>query len=199
VAKQRVRIAVLAGGLGSRLGGAKASAALVGRPLIAHVVEAARATGLPVVVLAKRDTPLPPLEAELVLEPDQPRHPLTGLVAALRALPDDEEAIVATGCDTPFVGARLLLALASRQGAAAPRCGGTLQPLPARYPRSALGALEDALAARRPLTAALAALRPEVVEEAELATLGDPDRLLFNVNDAAGLSEAERLALSDRP
>ncbi len=197
MAKRRVRIAVLAGGRGSRLGGAKATAPLAGRPLLAHVLDAALATGLPVMVLAKRDTPLPPIDAELVIEPDEPRHPLTGLVAALRALPaEDEHALVAAGCDTPFLGARLLLALAARDGAAAPSCGGTPQPLPARYPRAALGAIEAALAARQSLTAALTALGPEVIEERELALLGEPSRMLFNVNDAAGLREAERLAVS---
>jgi molybdenum cofactor guanylyltransferase len=192
-----VRIAVLAGGRGSRLDGEKARALLAGRPLIAHVLDAALATGLPVMVVAKRGTPLPALEAELVLEPDEPFHPLTGVLAALRALPQTgDQAIVATGCDTPFVQARLLLALAARDGAAASRLAGKLQPLPAHYPRAALPALERELAARRPLTAALAALEPAVIEEHELARIGDPRRLLFNVNDAAGLREADRLAVS---
>ncbi len=195
-----MRIALLAGGRGSRLGGAKATASLAGRPLITHVLDAALATGLPVMVLAKRDTPLPPLDAELMLEPDEPRHPLTGLIAALRALPEGEDqAIVAAGCDTPFIGTRLLLALAARDGAAAFSCAGRIQPLPARYPHSALGALERALAQQRPLTATLQALQPEVIAEDELTALGAPGTLLFNVNDAAGLREAERLAVTQRP
>ena len=66
--------AVLAGGAGSRLGGAKAMALLDGRPLIAHVLAAVRAGGLEPVVVAKADSPLPPLDCPVVFEPAQPRR-----------------------------------------------------------------------------------------------------------------------------
>ena len=77
---------VLAGGLGRRLGGDKAIVELEGRPLVRYPVEALHELCDDVVVVAKRDTMLPPLAgaAELWIEPDEPRHPLTGVAHALR-------------------------------------------------------------------------------------------------------------------
>jgi molybdenum cofactor guanylyltransferase len=195
VAKRGVRIAVLAGGRGSRLGGAKPNAELAGRPLIAHVLAAAEQTGLPITVVAKRDTPLPALRVPLLVEPDEPRHPLAGVIAALRS-DEQPDAILAVGCDTPFVTAPLLRALASLDGAAALQLGERLQPLPARYPRAALGPLQAALEGAMPLRETLAALRPHVLGEEQVRGFGDPHLLCFNVNDAAGLREAERLLSS---
>ena len=68
-------VAVLAGGRGSRLGGAKATALLAGEPLIAHVLRAA--AGFETVVVAKRATPLPAVDVPVWIEPDEPFHPLT--------------------------------------------------------------------------------------------------------------------------
>ncbi|HEX6711829.1 MAG TPA: NTP transferase domain-containing protein, partial [Thermoleophilaceae bacterium] len=50
---------VLAGGLGRRMGAPKATAMLVGRPLIAYPLDALGAVTDRVVVVAKRDTELP--------------------------------------------------------------------------------------------------------------------------------------------
>ena len=54
-----VTAAVLAGGLGSRIGGDKALVQLAGRPLISYPLAAAQAAGLDAVVVAKRSTSLP--------------------------------------------------------------------------------------------------------------------------------------------
>ena len=53
---------VLAGGLGSRIGGDKALVQLGGRPLITYPLAAAEAAGLDAVVVAKRTTKLPALD-----------------------------------------------------------------------------------------------------------------------------------------
>ncbi len=192
--KPAVLAAVLAGGSGSRLGGEKAAARLGGRPLVSYPLGDAAAAGLPVVVVAKADTALPPLEAEVVLEPAQPRHPLCGLLAALRhAEARGAGAVLALPCDTPFLGAELIGWMAAQGGALALRAGGRLHALPARCPTSALATLETQLDAMGPLHAALGELAPRVVEEPELARFGDPRRLLLNVNDAADLRRAEAL------
>lgn len=191
--KPGVRVAVLAGGRGSRLGGAKAGALLGGRPMVAHVLDAALASGLPVLVVAKPSSVLPPLDVEVVREPEEPRHPLAGVLAALRSLPeeDSDAAVVAVGCDMPFLTAPLLAWLASSDGAVALRSGGYLQPLPARYPRAALESLEQSLRGRRRLRDAFCALGPRILEERRLAAFGDPRRLCFSVNDARDLRTAE--------
>src|ERR1700686_5566856 len=97
---------VLAGGRGSRLGGAKAGVLLGGRPLIQHVLDAVRAGGLEPVVVAKADSVLPPLDCRLVIEPAQPRHPLCGIVAGLRAV--EEPGVAVCACDMPFLPGALL-------------------------------------------------------------------------------------------
>ena len=74
--------AVLAGGLGERLGGSKASATLAGRPLVEHPLGAAGEAGLEAIVVAKRSTVLPPLDVPVVYEPQRPQHPLLGVITA---------------------------------------------------------------------------------------------------------------------
>ena len=75
-------VAVLAGGRGRRIGGAKAVAELGGEPLIARPLSAAAAAGVDAVVVAKATTPLPPLGVPVWREPDAPVHPLQALAGA---------------------------------------------------------------------------------------------------------------------
>jgi molybdopterin-guanine dinucleotide biosynthesis protein A len=157
------------------------------------VLGAARRTDLPVAVVAKRSTRLPDLDAEVVIEPEEPRHPLVGVLAAMRALPrhDPGAAVLAVGCDTPFLTAGLLAWMAGLDGAVAFGAAGRVQPLPARYPLSGIELLEESLLAERSLRDALGALHPRIVDPEELAAFGDPSRLCFNVNDASDLRLAE--------
>jgi molybdenum cofactor guanylyltransferase len=181
---------VLAGGAGSRLGGSKATAVLRGRPMIGHVIEAVRAGGLVPVVVAKADSPLPPLDCRLLIEPQEPRHPLCGIVTALREL--DEPALVVCACDMPFVTGELLTWLAGLEAPlAVAGVGGTLQPLLGRYGVSLLAELEAALAARLPMRETVRALGALVIGEAELERFGEPARLCANVNTPAELAAAE--------
>jgi molybdopterin-guanine dinucleotide biosynthesis protein A len=184
--------AVLAGGRGSRLGGAKALAELAGEPLIHHPLAAVAAAGLEAVVVAKPDTELPPLRCRVVREPQLPRHPLCGVVAALRAA--SGRAVVAVACDMPLLAPGLLAALAAAPEplvVAAP--GGRPQPLLARYGPELLAPLEAALAREEPLRHTVASLSPRLLGDAELARFGDPETLAFNVNDTADLERAARL------
>ena len=167
-----VTVAVLAGGRSRRMGAPKALADFGGAPLIARPLAAARAAGLPAVVVAKRDTPLPALDAEVWLEPDLPVHPLTGLVHALERAEGD---VIALGCDMPFVTGTALQAL--RRAPSGP------EPLLARYGPEHLPALRDALAREAPLRATFAALHPEAADV-------DP-ACLRNVNTSADLAAAE--------
>jgi len=182
---------VLAGGRGTRLGGAKATAQLAGRPLIGHVLEALAAAGIEPLVLAKADTALPQLDCRVIVEPDAPRHPLCGIVTGLRAL--ESEAAVVCPADMPFLTAGLLRWLASREGALVVVAGaGGVQPLVGRYAASLLPALEELLAAERPMREVARALATRVVGEDELRRFGDPARLLRNVNTPAELADAGR-------
>jgi molybdopterin-guanine dinucleotide biosynthesis protein A len=178
-------VAVLAGGRGRRLGGAKPLAELAGAPLIAHPLAAAAAAGLRAVVVAKPEAALPTLDVPVWEEPSEPVHPLLGIVAALERAGGP---VVAIGCDQPFVPAGLLSRLATGPEGAV-HAAGRLVPLPARYEVAWLPALREALAAEGPLRATLEALAPAAVELADA-------RLVASVNTPDELAAAERVLAS---
>ncbi|HMJ03728.1 MAG TPA: NTP transferase domain-containing protein, partial [Conexibacter sp.] len=179
---------VLAGGAGRRIGGAKATVALCGRPLLLYPLRVLQAVLAEVVVVAKAGTELPPLPGVPVwTEPDEPRHPLAGIVHALEraappaGIPGEARAILVCAGDLPFASPELveLVAHADAVGGPAlvPRVGGRLQPLLARYEPAARVPLAAALA-RRPLPSligAVTALAPQVLEL-------DDELPFFNVN-----------------
>jgi molybdenum cofactor guanylyltransferase len=175
----RALVAVLAGGRSRRMGTAKALVPFAGEPLIAHPLRAAAAAGLEAVVVAKAASELPPLDVPVWFEPDEPSHPLAGLVRALEA----GRPVVAVACDMPFVTPELLAHLASLDGPAAPAG----QPFPARYEPGALPALREALAANAPVRSTLAALAPA---EIDLRPFGDPARLTLSLNTPEQLAAA---------
>jgi molybdopterin-guanine dinucleotide biosynthesis protein A len=185
---------VLAGGLGRRLGGDKAIVELEGRPLVLYPLEALHEVCDDVVVVAKRDTMLPPLAgvADLWIEPDEPRHPLTGVSHALRLAMGRRILVVAV--DLPLMDAATLRALAQTDpGAEAvvvPRVHGRLQPLCALYTPAAMPGL--------------ASFDPEVRTSDLVAGLGirevepaDPTAF-FNVNRPEDLLQASVLVNGSR-
>lgn len=193
MADQRAIVAILAGGRGERLGGGKPAVALGGRPLICRPLQAAAEAGLEAVVVAKPSTELPPLEVRVLREPEEPRHPLCGVIAALRfAAASERPAVLTLGCDMPFLTPPLLAWLAQLDGAAMAHVDRRAQPLLARVPVDGLSLLELALAGRRSLRAALLELGPSMLAEAQLQRFGDPPRLCFNINDRADLRTAEQ-------
>jgi molybdenum cofactor guanylyltransferase len=185
------RGAVLAGGRGSRLGGAKATADLGGKPLIAYPLAALAGAGLDPFVVTKPDTELPALNLEVVTEPAAPVHPLAGIVAALRHA---GRPVVVLGCDFPFVPPALLLYIGGTpEPLVVPAPGGEAQPLVARWSPTLLPDLEAALAREEPLRRTVAALAPRLLGDAELTPFGDPARAFFNVNTPADLGTAQAM------
>jgi molybdenum cofactor guanylyltransferase len=171
---------ILAGGLGRRLGGAKANAELRGRPLISYPVDALGEALAEVVIVAKADTRLPSGLGGVVVsrEPSEPRHPLAGIVHALDLAAG--RGVLVCAADMPFVTAALVSRIAGTdpEGAPAvvPICGGELQPLLALYLPAAAAAFGDGAAeAGRPLRREVAAIGPRLLE------IEDRDAF-FNVN-----------------
>jgi molybdopterin-guanine dinucleotide biosynthesis protein A len=180
---------ILAGGRGSRLGGQKAIVPLAGRPLIEHVLAAARAGGLEPLVVAKADSELPALDCRIVREPDLPRHPLCGIVAGLAAITDPGAVVCPT--DMPFLEGDLLAWLASlAEPLVVVRLGGDVQPLLGRYAGALAPALSDMLAAQASMRDVVRRLGARIVDERELRRFGDPQRMLANVNTPSGLARA---------
>lgn len=169
---------VLAGGLARRIGGDKAAVALGGRPLLGHVVDVLREVFSDVSVVAKPDTTLPVLAVEpaLWIEPRLPRHPLSGVVHALRCA--DGRPVFVCATDLPLLDAATIRAVLDADDGARPvvaaQAEGRLQPLCALYRPEALAAL----ATFDPDEAATAAVERIGVRAVPIA---DPTPL-FNVN-----------------
>ncbi|HEX8120778.1 MAG TPA: molybdenum cofactor guanylyltransferase [Solirubrobacteraceae bacterium] len=180
--------AILAGGRGARLGGAKATAEAAGRPLLAWALDALRESVADVVVIAKQATPLPPCDAPVHRDEPEDFHPRHGLVSALRRA--GGRPVVVVPCDMPLVPPALLDVLldvvADGAAAAIPRTEGRVHPLCAAYAPSVLHDLESA-APDEALTVTLDRLGA-VVLDADAAA----DRML-NVNTRADLAVAEIL------
>lgn len=183
---------VLAGGAGRRIGGAKATVELSGRPLVTYPLTALSACVEEVAIVAKADTDLPGMPGVTVwIEPDEPRHPLTGIAEALGLA--GGRSVLALAADMPFVAPsllrRLLEAGADGEAAVVPHCAGRLQPLPGLYPASAATPLREAARSAMRMTDAVAALSPRLVEV-------DEEEAFFNVNAPEDLLRAA--ALLDR-
>lgn len=179
--------AVLAGGSGTRFGRAsKPAATLAGRPLVSYPVEALSSVCYRVVVVCKRESDVPDLaSAERWNEPDEPRHPLTGIVHALSEAAG--EPVLVCAADMPFVTAdacRTLLAAPARALAVVAASDGVLQPTFGVYTPQALERLRAAPPDGR-LTDAVEQLAP--------ARVAFPARLVQSVNTPEELAEAERL------
>jgi molybdopterin-guanine dinucleotide biosynthesis protein A len=190
-APQPPLVAVLAGGRATRMGGAKSVARLAGRPLIERPLDAAAAAGLAAVVVCKASTRLPEdLEAPVWTEPEEPVHPLAGVVHALERAGGRDVIVVAA--DMPFVSAALLERLRDAPAPAVARTSERWEPLLARYGPAALRALRAALAAQAPLCATVAELAPAAIDVPLLAAR--------SVNDPTALAAAEaELSAAPRP
>jgi molybdenum cofactor guanylyltransferase len=175
-----VTVAVLAGGHGSRIGGDKALVELAGRPLIEYSLAAAHTAGLEAVVVAKRQTRLPALDVRVLIEPDEPTHPLAGIVTALEYF----EAVIAVPCDMPLLSGPDLSALVAGRGDVVVLASS--EPFPALYRVEVLPQLLDALEAER----SMRATHRELSARSVLAPRHLGSRLI-SVNTVEGLADAE--------
>jgi len=174
------------------MGAPKACVELGGRPLIAHALQTIAAAGLEPVVVAKPGSGLPPLDCPVIRERDPAVHPAAGILAALRA--SRAGPVVVLPCDMPFVPPELVAFLAGLDAQAAlPSVASRFQPLLARYAPSAHAVLEAAIERGEPLRDAIGALDPLILRDEDLARFGEPERIVFNVNDRDDLAAAERL------
>ena len=186
-AKSDVIGAVLAGGSGSRIGGAKATAQLDGQALISYPLAAALGALSSVAVVAKDGVELPQLDqrVELWIEPDEPRHPVVGVIEALRRA--EGRAVLIIACDLPLLTSEVvaLIASADAEGSVAvlASAAGRPQPLLARYEPAALELLLG-FDTDGPMTEQVMALLPTLVEV--------PAEASFNVNDLEQLKEVSR-------
>lgn len=190
--------AILAGGPSRRFGSPKALALLDGEPLIRHVARAlGEAVDTAVVFTASGEIAAAAgLEHRADVFPGA--GPLGGLHAALvwaaeRAAPG----VLVVGCDTPFLPAPLLRALAqaasssaetalAAEGAAGP------EPLCAWYSVRAAPEVESRLrCGDRSLQRLLDAVSASTFPLEEVRRYADPERCFLNLNTRDELSRAE--------
>jgi molybdopterin-guanine dinucleotide biosynthesis protein A len=176
--------AILAGGAGTRMGGAKAARLLAGRPLVAYPAAALATVCDPVAVVCKPGTELPAGGPWEVWddEPIGPRHPATGIAHALGRA---GAPVLVCAADMPFVTGsecgRLTAAITEEPGALAvvAEAEGRLQPVLAIYRPPASAALTAAAARGAPLRHAVETLEPVRVElpAAALRSIDTPEAL----------------------
>jgi molybdopterin-guanine dinucleotide biosynthesis protein A len=195
---------ILAGGLGTRIGGGKAVVELAGKPLIQYPCEALQAALGEVVVMAKADTELPSLPGTTVwVEPQAPRHPLIGLIHALDLA--EGRPVVACPVDLPFVTAEVIRRLVAFDPGPAPAvvaaAAGAVQPLLGCYqPRSRERLRSSGFGPEVPVRRAVAAIGAHEleVEPQTLFNINSPDDLLQaaamldRIKASPGLSPADR-------
>jgi molybdopterin-guanine dinucleotide biosynthesis protein A len=175
--------ALLAGGAGRRAGGrGKAVLEVGGRPLAAWPAAALAQVCDRVVMVAKSSSRLPELEAvERWDEPDEPRHPRTGIVHALERA---GEPVLVCAADMPFVtpdACRSLITPTDGHAVVAV-ADGVLQPVLGVFLPSGLDLLREA-DADESLTASVERLQPLRVAISPL--------LVRSVNTKEELVEAE--------
>jgi molybdopterin-guanine dinucleotide biosynthesis protein A len=178
------------------MGSPKAELPWSGGTLLGHMAAtlAAGLDGGPVLVAARPGQVVAhdPLIAGRVDDRDPGHGPLAGMIAGLAALADRADVVFVAACDLPLLESAIVRTVLAAVGpddhAAVPVVGGFPQPLAAAYAISALAALEEAyeegIGGPR---GALARLRVRYLDVADVVSF-------TNVNDAASLDEARRIA-----
>ena len=161
---------LLVGGASERFGSPKALAGFGGETLAERAWRTLGEAFATRLAVGKGDLELP---FDLVIEPAEPRAPLLGVIAGLRAAVTEHAVFLPVDC--PLVTAALLRELGERR--AVVQTG----PLPGAYSREDLPELERRLAAG---DYSLRGVNPRVLA-------ADP-RLLANANTRAELSALER-------
>jgi molybdopterin-guanine dinucleotide biosynthesis protein A len=189
-----ISVAILAGGLSSRMGFNKALALWQGRPLIEHIFTTVRALSDDAFIVSK-DQKLFGFLGAKVVEDAVPRHSaLVGIYSALRGARYHYCLVVA--CDMPFLKLdllRYLAALAPHYDVVMPVLKRGPEPLHAVYSKACLSPIEKLLAEEEDkILLFLPAVRVRYVEE-EIIRFFDPELASFvNVNTPQELEEARK-------
>ena len=185
--------AILAGGLGTRLGGAsKAFLEVGGRTILARQLAVLRPLFFEILVVAADPEPYAGLGVRTVVDLFAGKGAPGGVHAALAAASTGW--VFCLACDMPFVRPEAIELLAGRRAGAqavVPLRGGFLEPLFAFWSKSLEGPLSAALGAGNPsLALVLEAAGAARVTEAELAAIDPGCRSLENVNTLEDLARA---------
>ncbi len=172
-----MRIVILAGGEGRRIGGGKPQRLIGGETLLARALARARSWSDEVLVAAR--------EGGDIADDPAIAGPLGGVAAALA--PGGE--VLTIACDMPFLPDDLPTRLQSEAAATVAASGGRLHPVCALWKATARDALPAYLASgRRSLTGFAEAAGYQAVDWPV-----EPFDPFFNINDEADLARAEEI------
>lgn len=180
-----LRIVILAGGEGRRIGGSKPMREVGGKSLIEIAIDRAHSWSERVAIAARSADQVAGTGLPILVDSPGLEGPLAGLASALESA---EDKVLVFPCDMPFLPNdlpdRLGAALGDREAALA-ASGGRAHPVCGLWRQRVLPRLRDYARDGRSSLIGLA-------ETVGFVTVEWPEDVLFNVNDAAGLAEAER-------
>jgi molybdopterin-guanine dinucleotide biosynthesis protein A len=188
----KIAAVILAGGQGSRMGGAKPLRILGAKSLLDRAIARARPWSDALAIAVRDESQLGKAGLALVLDEPGIEGPLGGLVAALRfAGASGCEAALTIPADMPFLPDDLadrLAASIDKKGAAIASSGGHLHPVCGLWRIEVLDEVADYLQSGRRSLKGLA----EAVGYAAVEWPAGPADPFFNINSIEDLAAAER-------
>ena len=145
----RIGAIVLAGGRSRRMGQAKESLPMGDSTMLCRAVETFADWAYPVVVVArdpKQELPPLPIEIDTIFDGTPDQGPLVGILAGMRFVQGQCDAVFVTGCDVPFPDGKVIDWLAEQLGehdVVMAKTDEKLQPLGALYRMSLLSTVEE--------------------------------------------------------
>ncbi len=195
-----VSLALLAGGLSTRMGEDKAFAPFLGGTLLEWMRDRVAPLFSHVFVVVRDPERFHDLGLAVVTDALPEGGSAVGIYSAVLAAPT--ERVLCLACDMPFVTPRLLRELALRSegyDVFVPRHGNYLQPLCAVYGKGALGAYLDFIrSGGRRIFDIYPDLRTGYLDMDD-GRFGDPEELFLNVNTPAELAAARERLTKDGP
>ena len=192
-ASGKLAVAVLAGGDGIRIGGAKPLIRLGGKTLIMRALDHARRWSNLVVVVIRSSDQLGEHDWPWIADAAGIEGPLAGLAAALEwACRMGADALVTIPCDMPFLPDDLATRLQDEAGehdAAVASSGGELHPVCSLWRNAAIYEFPRYCASGRRSLRGFA----EQLGFAEVVWPAEPSDPFFNVNSPDDLAAAEAL------
>ena len=189
----KVGVVVLAGGLGTRMGGGKPERMFRGRRLIDPVIDHVGAWRVPAVICVRELAQVTQETCGWIFDRPGIDGPLAGLLAAFEwAHGERLDRFLTLPCDTPFLPADVLEKLSevseARERPAVAVSNGRRHPVCAVWPADSLGRVETyAEAGRRSLVGAL-----EACGAVDVAWPEEDRDLFVNINTPEDLGRFER-------
>lgn len=188
-------IAILAGGVSSRMGRDKALAPLAGKPVIAHVIAALQPLAADVFIVANDYAAYGCFGLPVRADHFGFRASLVGVYSALASAA--EEYCFVTACDLPFADPALvkyMAGLAAGYDAVVPVSHRGREPLHAFYAKSCLEKMRDGIeGGDLAIRHALDLLKVRDVTTEEMEPVCYPAKVFLNINSPKDLKEAGQL------